>query len=435
MFMASFQFAVRTRVRARLAASACIFAGPRARPSISARSTRAKGPFGRCRPTIYTLRMLNSFLKQSIAFVRAEPMPCIAFACAAVSCAFVPAGHDFFASIDMRVLGLLFCLMAAVDGLRSAGVFSRCAHLLIEKTHGLRALSFALVALPFFASMLVTNDVALLAFVPFAIVSLSAAKATHHLPRVVVLQAVAANIGGMVTPMGNPQNLFLYTTFGLPLPAFLATLLPFAAATLAALGAACLRLKGEIDAPKTPFGTQPLERRKAAVYGAFFLLCLAAVMRIIPYQALFALTLVSLLAFDRATLKRIDYGLLATFVCFFVFSGNIASIPAIANALAAMMEAAPFFASAAISQAISNVPAAVLLAPFAGDWQPLLLGVDLGGLGTPIASLASLIALRLYLHTPDADFGRVMKEFAVINAFGLAGLVGLYCAMSGMGVL
>ncbi len=145
-------------------------------------------------------------------------------------------------------------------------------------------------------------------------------------------------------------------------------------------------------------------------------------MHIIPHQDLFALTIIGLLAFDRTALRRIDYGLLATFVCFFVFSGNIASIPPIAHALASMMETAPFLASAAISQIISNVPAAVLLAPFAGDWQPLLLGVDLGGLGTPIASLTSLIVLRLHLHTPDADFARVMKEFAAANAIGLAGL-------------
>lgn len=181
-------------------------------------------------------------------------MPCIAFLCAAASCLFVPAGHDFFAAIDLRVLALLFCLMATIDGLRSAGLFSRCAHLLIEKTNGLRMLSFVLVALPFFASMLVTNDVALLAFVPLAIVSLSAAKATRYLPRVIVLQAIAANIGGMVTPMGNPQNLFLYTAFGIPLHDFFKTLLPFAAATLLALGLACFGLKGE---------TAPLKRRSA----------------------------------------------------------------------------------------------------------------------------------------------------------------------------
>lgn len=385
--------------------------------------------------TVYTLRMLDSLFKKSVAFVRSEPMPGVAFLCAAVSCFFVPAGHDFFATIDLRVLALLFCLMAAVDGLRSAGLFSRCARVLIEKTNGLRALSFVLVALPFFASMLVTNDVALLAFVPFAVVSLSAAKATRHLPRVIVLQAIAANIGGMVTPMGNPQNLFLYTAFGIPLPDFLATLLPFAAATLLALGLACFGLKGEIAPLKTSLGDQPLKKGRAAAYGAFFLLCLAAVVRIIPYQALFVLTIIGLLAFDRTALRRIDYGLLATFVCFFVFSGNIASIPPIAHALASMMETAPFLASAAISQVISNVPAAVLLAPFAVDWQPLLLGVDLGGLGTPIASLASLIALRLYLHTPDADFARVMKEFVAANAIGLAGLVLLYCALHGITAL
>lgn len=380
-------------------------------------------------------RMANSFIYKAGAFVRSEAVLCIAFSCALVSCAFVEQGHDFFAAVDTRVLALLFCLMAAVGGLQRSGLLSRCAHALAAKARGLRSLCLALVMLPFFASMLVTNDVALLAFVPFAIAALAMTDSTRYLPRVIVLQALAANIGGMVTPMGNPQNLFLYTAFHIPTGEFFLTLAPFALATLAALAAACLSFEKLPLTERTSLGSAAVKKKQAAGYALLFCLGLAAVVRIVPYQAAFAIVAVSLLVFDREAFKRIDYGLLATFVCFFVFSGNIAGISAVSTTLESLMEQAPFLASAGASQIVSNVPAAVLLAGFTDNWRALLLGVDVGGLGTPVASLASLIALKLYLHTPDASLAAFMREFAFANIAGLAGLIALYCAIYGMAAL
>lgn len=384
------------------------------------------------------MRMMNSLdslIYKIGAFVRAEAVLCIALFCALVSGLFVDEGHDFLATIDVRVLALLFCLMAAVGGLRQSGLLARCAHMLARHATDMRSLCLALVSLPFFASMLVTNDVALLAFVPFAIAALIVANATRHLARVIVLQAVAANIGGMVTPMGNPQNLFLYTTFDIPTAEFFFALAPFAIATLIALAVTCLGFKGARPSDCTSLGSAPVCRRQAAGYAALFCLCLAAVMRVIPYQAAFLITLAALSAFDRTAFKNIDYGLLGTFICFFVFSGNIASIPSVSAFLESLMQGAPFLTSAGASQIVSNVPAAVLLAGFTDDWRALLLGVDLGGLGTPVASLASLIACKLYLHTPNASLATFMKEFAAANAIGLAGLTALYCAIYGVAAL
>lgn len=378
---------------------------------------------------------MNSLIYKINAFVRSEAVLCIALLCALASIPFVEEGHDFFSPIDVRVLALLFCLMAAVGGLQRSGVLARCAHGLVTRANTMRSLGLTLVMLPFFTSMLVTNDVALLAFVPFAIAALTMANATKHLPRVIVLQAVAANIGGMVTPMGNPQNLFLYTAFGIPTDEFFLALAPFALATLAALIAACMLFDKTPLTERTSLGSTVMKTRPAFGYAALFCLCLAAVMRIVPYQIAFAVVVAALVAFDRTALRHIDYGLLATFVCFFVFSGNIAAIPTLGSLLGSAMQGAPFLASLIASQVISNVPAAVLLAGFTENWQALLLGVDLGGLGTPIASLASLIALKLYLHTPGASAAAFMKEFAAANALGLAGLVLLYCAIHGAGAL
>lgn len=367
--------------------------------------------------------------------MRSEAVLCIAFCCALASAPFVETGHGFFSSIDMRVLALLFCLMAAVGGLQQSGVLARCAHELVARANTMRSLSLTLVALPFFASMFVTNDVALLAFVPFAIAALTMANETRRLPRVIVLQAVAANIGGMVTPMGNPQNLFLYTAFDIPTDEFFLALAPFALATLIALAAACLLFGKTPLNERTSLGSTDVKKKPAFGYAALFCLCLAAVVRLVPYQVAFVVTVAVLAAFDRTAFRRIDYGLLATFVCFFVFSGNIAAIPALGSLFESAMQSSPFLTSVTASQVISNVPAAVLLAGFTDNWQALLLGVDLGGLGTPIASLASLIALKLYLHTPGASTATFMKEFAVANIAGLAGLTVLYCVVYSVGAL
>ena len=275
----------------------------------------------------YTKDMKPSALKTIASFCRNEAVLCIAFVCALISSFFVPAGHDFASSVDLRVIVLLFCLMGATAGLQNAGVLSRSAHCLLSKVSGLRQLGFLLVALPFFASMIVTNDVALLAFVPFAILTLSITDKKRHLPRIVVLQAVAANIGGMVTPVGNPQNLFIYTAFQTPFLQFFLTLLPFALATFFALAVVCLTFPRESIHVSVSFGSEPIRRSKALIHSVLFLLCLAAAVRILPYSALLPVTLLALLLFDRGIYRKIDYGLLATFFCFFVFSGNMCVHP------------------------------------------------------------------------------------------------------------
>lgn len=373
---------------------------------------------------------MHAMLDGIISFLRREAVLCIAFLCAAISFAFVPFdAAQVAASIDVRVIVLLFCLMASVAGLKECGLFSWCAAKLLARGGSVRALAFILVMLPFFASMLVTNDVALIAFVPFALMALGAAGRADLMVRVVVLQAIAANLGGMVTPVGNPQNLFIYTRFGIGLVDFFAALLPFALLTFALLAAACLALGRGSVSVRIPFDETRIAKRRFAFHLTLFALCLLCVARVLPYEALLAVVLVALLAFDRKTFKRVDYGLLGTFVCFFVFSGNIAHIPAVADFLRGLMDIHPLLTSVAASQVISNVSAAVLLAGFTDNWHSLLLGVDLGGLGTPIASLASLIAFRLYMHTPGAQAGAFMKEFAAANVAGLAAMLGLYAIL------
>ena len=368
-------------------------------------------------------------LDRVITFLRNEAVLCIAFVFA---CASVVAAGDVTSAatyIDWRVIVLLFCLMASVAGLQKSGVLAQLAERLVAGEKTRRSVCFALVMLPFFSSMLVTNDVALLTFVPIAVLALEAAGWRDALVRVIVLQAIAANLGGMVTPVGNPQNLFIFTTFELTAADFFAALAPFGALALFGLAIACTSFDTERSSIALKIDASAIDMKLFALHAALFALSVLAVVRIVPWQALPFVIAPALFLFDRRVFVKVDYALLATFACFFVFSGNMAHMPAMQDFLGGLMGNHPMLTSLATSQVISNVPASVLLAEFTANWHSLLIGVDLGGLGTPIASLASLIAFKLYLHTRDASAAAFMKEFALANIIGLAAMTALYAAL------
>lgn len=352
---------------------------------------------------------------------RNEAVLCASFAAALLSALFVPPDAAYLTYIDLRVLCLLFALMAVVQGVSRCGLFDVLSQRLLGGERTLRALSLLLVLLPFFISMLMTNDVALIALVPFTLFLLRQAEAEALAVRVCVLQAVAANLGSMATPIGNPQNLYLHAHYALSAGQFFGTVLPLAAVSLAALVAAALLIAPPRGRVHVAFA-QPAriaDGRRLAAYAALLLLCLLAVFRLVHFAMAAGAALLLLLLCDRPLLRRIDYSLLLTFCCFFIFSGNLGRIPAVRALLESLLARSTLLCAAAASQCISNVPAAILLSGFTGDWRGLLAGVNVGGLGTPVASLASLIALRLYLKEPGARAGRFLSVFALANAAGL----------------
>ena len=356
-------------------------------------------------------------------FAKREAVLCIAFFCAVVSMLFVPPDRTYLGYLDIRVLALLFCLMLVVAGLEETGLFQVLAQRLLVGRKRFRILSLALVLLPFFSSMLITNDVALLTFVPFAILMLELIGRQERLAYLVVLQTVAANLGSMATPVGNPQNLYLYGAYGLSAGDFFPVVLPLAGISLACLTATALPvLPRDLQIP--PVHPQPLRQPgKLALYGALFLLCLLTVFRILPYGLLTVLVLGTLAAVEPALLRKLDVSLLCTFICFFVVSGNLGRLPAVHGFLQSLLERSTLLTGVLTSQIISNVPAAVLLSGFTDNWRELLLGVDIGGLGTPVASLASLITLKLYLRSPGARPARYLAVFTAWNAALLAVLL------------
>ena len=352
-------------------------------------------------------------------FIKKEAVLCIAAAIAIATMFLVPPDREYLHYIDFRVLCLLLCLMGVVAGFKSQGAFQWLTYQLLRRIHSGRILAMTLVLLPFFCSMLVTNDVALIVFVPFTLALLADLGCEKHMIPVIVLQTVAANLGSMATPVGNPQNLYLYAAYSLSAGEFFSVVLPLTGLSLVALTAASVpTLPGIL--PSRELREEKLRSIKAmAVYGALFLLCLLTVFRVVPYLITTAVVVAALFVMDRKLLKEIDFMLLLTFVCFFVVSENLGRVEAIRAFLQNLLSRNALLTAVGASQVISNVPAAVLLSAFTDNWRELLAGVNIGGLGTPIASLASLITLKLYLRWPGAKIGRFMLVFLIANIAGL----------------
>lgn len=295
------------------------------------------------------------------------------------------------------------------------------------RIHTLRGLAMALTTGCFLLAMVATNDVALITLVPFTLLLMRGAK-VQHLTLAVVLETIAANLGSMVTPIGNPQNLYLYSSGRLDAPAFPALTWPYAALAFVLLMGCCLLIpKAAVQAADAAAGKLPV--RKLALYAVLTGVALLALAKAVPAWALAAAVAVAVFALDRPVLKQVDYTLLATFVCFFVFVASVKVYGPISRWLEGLMTDAPLLTGLLVSQVISNVPACLLLSPFTQDASALMLGVNIGGLGTIVASLASLISFRLYGAAEEARKGLFMGVFTALNAAFLAALLLLAWAM------
>jgi Na+/H+ antiporter NhaD/arsenite permease-like protein len=364
------------------------------------------------------MKLLTHKIQQ---FLKTETVLFISASAAILSMILIPPSADYFEYIDFRVLSLLFCLMAVVAGFQKTGVFLVLSEKMLKKVANTRSLSFVLIMLCFFSSMWITNDVALITFVPFAILVLSITGQTQLILIVVILQTIAANLGSMLTPVGNPQNLYLYSKYNIPVIDFLRITLPITAVSFLLLCITVFVIKKE-HLSFLLSHNEKTDKHKPytiALYSGLFLVCLACVLRLIDYRFTLLLIVFATLIFDREVLKKVDYSLLLTFVSFFVFVGNIGNITAVKDFLGSLLEGKELLVSILASQIISNVPAAVLLSAFTKDYKALLLGTDIGGLGTLVASLASLISYKFYCRTEGAKPGKYLGVFTLFNVIFL----------------
>lgn len=318
--------------------------------------------------------------------------------------------------------------MAVVAGLREIKVFDITADFFAKKCGNIRQLVILLTALCFFSSMVITNDVALLTFVPLAISVLSLSGGEDCIIYTVIMQTVAANMGSMLTPMGNPQNLYLADFYSMSMSEFFSATIPVCLISGVLIFIMLLPVKRDkIKCELKPDGSE-LNKRLLAIYAVLGILAILAVFNVINYVLLTAITFVCVLIFDRHSLKKLDWFLLLTFIMFFVFVGNCARIEAVKAFLGGLTKGREILVGALASQLISNVPAAVMLSAFTDKGRALMLGVDIGGLGTPVASLASLISYRIYANTPNSQRGKYMLYFLIIN-FALLAVIFLLTKM------
>lgn len=368
-------------------------------------------------------------MNRIINFIKKETILCVAILLGLLSMLLVHPDREYITYINTDTLILLFCLMAVMAGLDSIGIFSMAGAQLLKRVHSSRTLELVLVLLCFFTSMAVTNDIALITFVPFTlqVFKMTGSRDMKRLVSIVVMQTVAANLGSMLTPIGNPQNIYLYSVSGMGMGGFFSVTLPYTVLAFVLLIFFIVFKKNEsIKDIEVAYDKSAFSIKKTVLYAVLFVLSLCALGRLLPYIVLLAIVLIALIIFDRKIFKNIDYTLLLTFVGFFVFTGNIGRVESINNFIAQTINGSEVVISVLLSQIISNVPAALLLSGFTEKWNYLIIGTDLGGLGTLIASMASLISYKYIAKNYSQLRLKYLCRFTVVNLVFLAVLMGLY---------
>lgn len=358
---------------------------------------------------------------KALKFIKKNAVFCIAAVAAAVTCFLVPPDREYLGYFDWKTLSCLFLTLAVVCALRNIMFFTILARKLVTLAGNLRSLFLLLIIITFIGSMIIANDMALITFLPLGYFALSVTKQEKYMAYLFVLQNISANLGGMLTPFGNPQNLYLYSYFNIPTGEFCLIMLPPFLLAVFLLVVACIPIKPIKFSLEEDFN-QKLNVKKTVLYCILFLFSILIVFRVVPFVA--GLLLIPLILFfaDRNSLKMVDYALLGTFFFFFIFAGNLARLDMVNNLISSLLEKDTLIVSVLSCQFMSNVPSAILLSRFTNDYHSLLLGVNIGGTGTLIASLASLITFNEFKLLHPEQTKKYLCVFAVTNIIFLVAL-------------
>lgn len=356
----------------------------------------------------------SSIIKKSKHFIKNNAVMCIAFLAAVITSFIIPVDKAYLGYFDYKTLTCLFCVLAVVCALKNINFFYIIAKKIVRLFKTARMSVLALVYITFIGSMLIANDMALLTFLPLGYFVLTNTGKEKYMAFTFIMQNIAANLGGMLTPFGNPQNLYLYTKYKIPTTEFISIMiLPFILA-IAIITVCCL-----IFVKSEPLSISDekvkLNPKKTILYLALFTLSIVIVFRCIPYWIGLIIIPIVLLIADRKALKDVDYGLLFTFVFFFIFAGNMARIDVIKDLFSFLLEKNTLLFSVLSCQIISNVPSAILLSQFTENYADLLVGVNIGGVGTLISSLASLITYREYVKNNPKKSKYYIGMFSLFN--------------------
>lgn len=353
--------------------------------------------------------------KRILDLFRRDVVLTVSLVLAVLSCLIAPPGPAYVGYIDFNTLIVLFCLMLLVEGLREENFLQYIAAKVLSRVGTMRGMAGTLIFLCFFSSMFITNDVSLITFVPLGVMMLRMASLRRKLCYTVTLMTIAANLGSMFTPIGNPQNLYLFALSGLSLPEFLLLTGPYAAGAALLLGVCVLFGYRHRQLSIRMGETAPLRRGNIAFYLVLFLLCVLTVAGFLPHPALLAVVGILLLWRNRGLFVRIDYSLILTFVFFFIFVGNLKQLDALQTWIGGAMAGRDRLIGVLVSQVISNVPAAMLLSGYSSDLRELIVGVNVGGLGTLIASMASLISYKQVAGQYPSLRKRYLILFTLLN--------------------
>ena len=349
-----------------------------------------------------------------LAFIKKNAVMFIAMLAAIATSVIVPPDKEYVGYFDFKTLTCLFCVLAVVCALKNVRFFYILARKVVILFKNARMSVLALVYVTFIGSMLIANDMALLTFLPLGYLVLTSTGKEKYMAFTFIMQNIAANLGGMLTPFGNPQNLFLYTKFEIPTLEFMGIMAPPFILSVILITVCCfVFVKAEplsLSDEKTE-----LDPMRTVIYLLLFALSILIVFRGIPYIVGLVVIPIVLFIMDRRALLDVDYPLLLTFVFFFIFSGNMGRIEAVNNLFSSLLESNTLIFSTLSCQIISNVPSAILLSQFTDNYRELLLGVNIGGVGTLISSLASLITFREYLHHNPGKAGSYIAKFSVFN--------------------
>lgn len=366
-------------------------------------------------------------MKRIITFVRTNVVMVIAALLAAVTAFIVPPDKEYLGYFDFKTLTCLFTVLAVVCALRNVRFFYTLAEKIVKRFKNARVAVLALVYITFIGSMLIANDMALLTFLPLGYFVLVSTHKEKYMCVTFILQNISANLGGMLTPFGNPQNLYLYSKFAIPDGEFVLIMFPpFLLAILMITLSVIFFVKPE------PLEFSGVERRlprtRVVIYLLLFAFSIICVFRIIPYQIALMVIPVAILIMDKRALLDVDYGLLLTFVFFFIFSGNMARIDVVRELFATLLNKSTLIISALSCQFMSNVPTAILLSQFTDNYRELLLGVNIGGCGTIISSLASLITFKEYVQHNKGKAGKYLLVFSAFN-FTFLAVMTVFCLL------
>ena len=360
------------------------------------------------------VKQKTSSINRATAFIKKNAVMCIALLAGIITSFIVPPDKEYLGYFDYKTLTCLFSVLAVVCALKNINFFYMLARRVVQLFKNARMSVLGLVYITFIGSMLIANDMALLTFLPLGFIVLTSTNKQKYMAFTFIMQNIAANLGGMLTPFGNPQNLYLYSKYEIPNLEFIKIMAPPFILSVLLITICCIIF---VKPEPLQFSDEKivLSPARTILYLVLFALAIAIVFRSIPYWIALIVIPAVLIVADKKALAMVDYGLLFTFVFFFIFAGNMARIEVVRDLFSALLEKSTLLFSVISCQFISNVPSAILLSQFTGNYADLLVGVNIGGVGTLIASLASLITFREYVKNNPGKTGYYIAMFSLFN--------------------